>query len=159
MTGNQMMDYHVRPWHLYSHDRKCTRSGLPRISSRLVAFHICYLLDCASVHEMSALVTRFQFIIRYLHPLWRSWFIVYCTWQWPHMTFVYHAYSWPLYSYVFDTVICVFAVICRDWLLYYTNRWMVLPLGYSSLHFWDGFIMYFGHHVTPLTSHAKGHLL
>ena len=35
-----------------------------------------------------------------------SWFIVYCTWWWPHMTFVYHAYSWPLYSYVFGTAIC-----------------------------------------------------
>ena len=37
--------------------------------------------------------------------------------------------------------------------------WLVLPLGSSSLHFWDGLIMYFGHRMTPLTSHIKGHLL
>ena len=37
--------------------------------------------------------------------------------------------------------------------------WLVLPLGFSSLHFWDGLIMYFGHHMTPLTSHIRGHLL
>ena len=37
--------------------------------------------------------------------------------------------------------------------------WMVLPLGSSSLHFWDGLIMYFGHCMTPLTSHIRGHLL
>ena len=37
--------------------------------------------------------------------------------------------------------------------------WMVLPLGSSSLHFWDGLIMYFSHRMTPLTSHIRGHLL
>ena len=31
--------------------------------------------------------------------------------------------------------------------------------GSSSLHFWDGLIMYFGHRITPLTSHIRGHLL
>ena len=48
---------------------------------------------------------------------------------------------------------------CKDWLLYYTDGWLVLPLGSSSLHFWDGFIMYFGQHVTHPTSHIRGHLL
>ena len=37
--------------------------------------------------------------------------------------------------------------------------WLVLPLGSSSLHFWDGLIMYFSHRVTPLTSHIRGNLL
>ena len=37
--------------------------------------------------------------------------------------------------------------------------WLVLPLGASSLHFWDGLIMYFDHRMTPMTSHIKGHLL
>ena len=34
-----------------------------------------------------------------------------------------------------------------------------LPPGSSSLHLWDGLIMYFGHWITPLTSHIRGHLL
>ena len=37
--------------------------------------------------------------------------------------------------------------------------WLVLPLVSSSLHFWDGLIMYFGHRMTPITSHIRGHLL
>ena len=37
--------------------------------------------------------------------------------------------------------------------------WLVLSLGSSSLHFWDGLIMYFGHRMTPQTSQIKGHLL
>ena len=62
MTGNQTMDYYVRPRHLYSHSRTCTHSGLCRRLSRLVASLICYLLDRASVHEISALVTWFQYM-------------------------------------------------------------------------------------------------
>ena len=60
MIGNQMMDYYIWPRHLYSHSRTCTHSGLCRILSRLVAFHICYLLDRASVGEISAFLTWFQ---------------------------------------------------------------------------------------------------
>ena len=56
MTGNQTMDYDVRLRHLYSHSRTCTRSGVCRRPSRLVASTICYLLDRASVHEISALM-------------------------------------------------------------------------------------------------------
>ena len=62
MTGNQMMDYYVRPRHLYSHSRTCTRSRGCRRTSRLMAFNICYLLNRASVHEISALVTWFQYM-------------------------------------------------------------------------------------------------
>ena len=37
--------------------------------------------------------------------------------------------------------------------------WLLLPLDSSSLHSWDGLIMYFGHRITPLTSHIRGNLL
>ena len=60
MTSNQTMDYYVRPRHIYSHSRTCTRSGVRRRISILVAFHICYLLDHASVHDISALMIWFQ---------------------------------------------------------------------------------------------------
>ena len=63
MIGNQTMDDHVRPRHLYSHGRTCTCSSFHRRPLILVAFHICYLVDCASIHEMSTLVTRFQCIL------------------------------------------------------------------------------------------------
>ena len=60
MTGNQTIDCYVRPWHLYSHSRTCTRRGLCRRISRFMAFPICYFLDRASFHEISALVIWFQ---------------------------------------------------------------------------------------------------
>ena len=61
MADNQTMDYCVQPRvHLYSHSRICTHSDVCRRISRLVAFPICYLLDRASVHEISTLVTWFQ---------------------------------------------------------------------------------------------------
>ena len=97
MTGNQMTDYYVWPRHLYSHSRTCTRSGLCRRPSRLVAFHIFYLLDRASVHEISALVTWFQYMSNvsihygYLDPLYifimEILIYLYCMWWWPHMSY------------------------------------------------------------------------
>ena len=89
MTGNQTMDYYVRPRHLYLHSRTCTRSSLCRRLSRLVASLICYLLDRASVHEISALVTWFQYmsdisshygdldLLYIFSHFWRSWSFVY----------------------------------------------------------------------------------
>ena len=98
MTSNQTMDYYVWPRHLYSHSRTCTRSGLCRRPSRLVAFHICYLLDRASVHEISAFVTWFQCMsdIFSFHgdhdPLYifimEILIYLYCTWWWPHMSYI-----------------------------------------------------------------------
>ena len=70
---------------------------------------------------------------------------------------LYHAYSWPLYSYVSGTAVCTCSHMQRC--LYCIVGWMLLPPGSSSLHFWDGLIMYFFHHITPLTSHIRGHLL
>ena len=97
MTGNQMMDYYVWPRHLYSHSRTCTRRDLCRIPSRLVALHICYLLDRASDHEISALMTWFQgmsdIFSHYgdLDPLYifimEILIYLYCTWWWPHMSY------------------------------------------------------------------------
>ena len=127
-----MMDSYVRPWHIYSHSRTCTRSGLHIIPSILVAFHECYLLDCASIHEISTLMIWFKYIsdifIHYgdIDPLYISIYygdldslyifihfgdsdLLYIvrgndhTWH-----FVYHAYSWPLYSYVSGTSISIF---------------------------------------------------
>ena len=89
MTSNQMMDYYIQPRHIYSHSMTCTHSILCRRPSSLVAFHIWYLPDHASIHEIWSLVIIipvFPVYIRYLHPLWISLSIVYCMWWWPHMT-------------------------------------------------------------------------
>ena len=67
---------------------------------------------------------------------------------------LYHAYSWPLYSYVYRTSISTCSYMqSLIIVLYY---WMD---GSSSLHFWDGLIMYFGHRMTPLTSHIRGNMI
>ena len=96
----------------------------------------------------------------YLHPLWRFWSIVYCTLKWPPTThFVYHAYSWPLYSYVSGTTTSTCSYVQSFNHCIVLIGWLVLPLGSSSLHFWDGLIMYFVHCMTTLTSHIRGHLL
>ena len=68
---------------------------------------------------------------------------------------LYHTYSWPLYL----GLLYVFVVICRVVSLYYADWVASLPLGSSSLHLWDGVIMYFGHRMTPITSHIRGNLL
>ena len=72
---------------------------------------------------------------------------------------MYYAYSWPLYSYVSETAICTCSymqscIIVLCLLDGWSSIWDP-----SSLHFWDGLIMYFGHRMTPLTSHIRGHLL
>ena len=149
MTGNQAMDYYVQPWHLYSHSRSCTRSGLCRRPSRLVASLICYLFDRASVHEISALVTWFQYMsdisnhygnldLLYLQPFWRSWSFVYLHHGdsdlfilYVAMTtyvILYHAYAWPLYSYVSGTAICICnyvqsCIIVLCWLGGWSSIW------------------------------------
>ena len=158
MTGNQTMVDHVRPRHLYSRDGTCTSIILCRRPPSLVTFHICYLFDRASIYEISILMTKFQCTIRYLNSLWISYFTVYCTWRWPHITFAYHAYSWPLYSYVSGTATCIFAVTCWYLWLYCTYEWFILPPRYSLLHFW-GYYNVFRSSCIPLTSHIRGHML
>ena len=125
MTGNQMMDYYVRPRHIYSHSRTCTHSGLCRRPSRLMASHIWYLLDCASVQEIqlswldssvyqisSAIIeilihyissAFMEIMILCISSSWRFWsiYIVRGDEQLYHI--LYYAYSWPSYSYVSRT--------------------------------------------------------
>ena len=178
MTGNQTMDYCVRPRHLYSHSRTCTRSGLCRRPCKLVASLIWYLLDRASVHEISAFMTWFQYMsdisshygdldplyIFSLHgdhdPLYifimEIVIYLYCTWRWPHMSYC----IMPIHghcTFMYSRLLYVFAVMLYHCIV--LIGWLVLPLGSSSLHLWDGLIMYFGHRMTSLTSHIRGNLL
>ena len=172
------MDYYVRPRHLYSHSRSSTRSGVCRRPSRLVASTICYLLDRASVHEISSLVTCssicqifpatmeilialaiLEIMVLCIYSSWRFW-SMYIVHGDDHIcAIMFHAYSWPFYFYVSRTAICMCSymqscimVLC--WLGGWSSTWVP-----SSLHFWDGLIMYFGHRMAPLTSHIRGHLL
>ena len=144
MIGNQTMDYYA--WH----SRTCTCSGLCRIPSILVAFHICYLLDCASVHEISALVTWFQcmsdIFSHYgdIDPLYIFRFHGYSDLFILYVAITTHVIFciMPIHGYctlMYLGLLYVFVVMCRDWLLYYTDGWLVLPPGSSSLHFWDAF--------------------
>ena len=112
MTGNQTMDYYVRPRHLYSHSRTCTRSGLCRRPSRLVASTICYLLDHASVHGISALVTWFQcmsdIFSHYgdLDPLY---------------IFIFHGHHDPLYIFIMDILIYLYCTWWRTHMSYFVS--------------------------------------
>ena len=145
-----MMDYYVRPRHLYSHSRACSCSGLCRRLSRLAASLICYLLDHASVHEISALMTWFQYMsdisshygdldLLYLQPLWRSWSYVYlhhgdsdlCILCVAMTTYVIscimhiHGHCTLMYP----RLLYVFIVICRVVLWYYADWVAGLPFG------------------------------
>ena len=150
MTGNQTMDYYVWTRHLYSHSRTCTRSGVCRRPSRLVASIICYLLDRASFHEISALVTCSSICqtfpatmeirsIIYLQPcgdhgplyifIMEILIYVYCTWRWPHM--FYHV----VFLFMAIVLLCIrdcymyLQIICRVVLRYYADWVAGLPFG------------------------------
>ena len=146
------MDYYVWNRHLYLHSRTCTHSGLCRRPSILVASLICYLLDRASVHEISALVTWFQYMsdissyygdldplyifihYGYHYPLYifimEILIYVYCMWQWPLMSY--------FVSYLFMTIVllCIrdyymYLQLCAE--LYHCTmliRWPVFHLGF-----------------------------
>ena len=153
MTGNQTMDYYVQPRHLYSHSRTCTRSGFCRRPSIWVASLICYLLDRASVHEISALVTYssicqifpatmeiliyyisssiMEIIVLCISSSWRFWFMYIVHGNENICDIMYHAYSWPLYSYVSETAICICSLY-RVLSLYYAD-W-VAGLLFGILH-------------------------
>ena len=124
MIGNQTMVHHVQPWHLYSCDGTCTSSGLCRRPLSMVAFHIFYLLDHSSIHEMLALMPRFHCIIRYLHPLWRSHslYIVRGDDHMWHMSIIPIHGHWTLnYSGLLHYI---FAVTCWDLSLYCAYEWL-----------------------------------
>ena len=153
MIGNQTMDYYVRPRHLYSHCRTCTRSGLCRILSILVASLICYLLDHASVHEISALMTWYQYMsnisshygyldlvyifshfgdhdplyIVYLHHGDSDLCILYVAMT----TYVIFCIT-PIHGHctlMYPGLLYVLVVICRVVLLYYDDSVAGLPFG------------------------------
>ena len=108
------------------------------------------LIHCTSSASM-------EILIHCISSSWGFWSIVHGDDHTCHILYIMHIHGHCTLMYL--GLLYVFAVICRDWLLYYTNGWLVLPPGSSSLHFWDGIIMYFGNHITPLTSHIMGHLL
>ena len=143
------MDYYVRPRHLYSHSRTCTRSGVCIRPSRLVASTICYLLDRASVHEISTLVTWFQYMsdisshygdldllyIFSLHgdhdPLYifimEILIYVYCTWQWPLM--------WYLLSCLFMAIVLLCIRDCYMYLQLYAELYHgTMLIGWLVFH-------------------------
>ena len=134
MTGNQTMDYYVQPRHIYSHSRTCTCKGLHKRPSNLVAFNICYLLDCANIHEILALMIMilvFPVYIRYLHPLWISCslYIVRGDDHMWHMSIMpIHGHCTLMYTGLLQFI---FAVACWDISLYCTNEWLVFPPRYS----------------------------
>ena len=100
--------------------------------------------------------------VRYLQPLWRSLSIIYLHHGDSDLSVLYvvmttHVIFCIMHIHghctlMYPGLLYVFAVMCRVWLFYYIVGWLVLPPGSSSLHFWDGIIMYFGHHV-PLWPH------
>ena len=138
MTGNQTMNYHVRPQHLYSHDRTCTRSGLCRRPLRLVAFHICYHLDRASIHDISVLVIKFQCISNifiYYGDLDLLYIVRGDDHTWHMFIMAIHGHCTLMYSGLLHYI---FAVTCLDLSLYCIDEWLVFPLGSSLLHLWDG---------------------
>jgi hypothetical protein len=161
MTGNQTMDYYVRPRHLYSHSRTCTRSGLCRRPSRLVASLICYLLDRASVHEISALVTCssicqtfpatmeiliysisstiMEIMVLCISSSWRFWSMYIVRGDDHICSIMFHAYSWPLYSYVSGTARCIcrlyaelyYGIMLIGWLVFHLGTFITSFLGWT----------------------------
>ena len=188
MTGNQTMDYYVRPRHLYSHSRTCTHRGLCRRPSILVAFHICYPLIVpvfmrfqlswldSSVCQISLAIMDIFSHYGDLDPLY---------------IFSFYGYIDPLYIFIMEILIyyvlyvamttqvtfcisCLFmdiVLLCiRAFYMFLQSHAEIdhcivlmsgcffhLVLYYSTSRM--DFIMYFGHHVTPLTSHIRGHPL
>ena len=57
------------------------------------------------------MIPVFPVYMRYLHSLWISWSIVYCTWRWPHMTlcisFCCSCNVFPKIQKNFGTLLCL----------------------------------------------------
>ena len=148
--GNQTMEYYVWPRYIYSHSRTCTHSSSCRIPSSLVEFHICYLLDRASVHDILALMIWFQCIPDFFsHYGDLDLLYIFIHFGYSDLLYIvrgddhtFHIlYIMPIHGHctlMYRGLLYVFTVLCRDWLLYCINEWLVLPLGSSLLHFWDG---------------------
>ena len=149
MTSNQMMDYYVRPQHLYSHSRTCTHSSLCRRLSRLVDSLIWYWsCQCSWDFNSHDLILLY---VRYFQPLWRSWSVIYLQPLWRSWSFVnihhgdydlcilYVAMTtyvisciMPIHGHctlMYPGLLYVFAVICRVVSLYYADWVDGLPFG------------------------------
>ena len=153
------MDYYVWPQQIYSHSRKFTRSGSCRIPSSLVAFHVCYLIDRAIVHEISSLMIWFQCILYIfshygdLDPLYifnhygdLDLLYIFIHFGDSALLYIVHGdentwhilYIMPIHGHctlTYSGLLHVFAVTCRYLSLYCTDEWLVLPPGSSLLHF------------------------
>ena len=136
------MDYYLRPRHIYSHSRTCTsRSGFCIICSSLLVFHTCYLLDCASIHEISALMIFILDSMVYRISSSTMEILIHCI---LYMSMITHEilYIMPIHGHCTPMhmgLLNIFTVTCRDWSLYYTDEQLVLAPGSSLIHFWDGF--------------------
>ena len=64
-------------------------------------------------------------------------FILYVAMTTHDMLYIMHIHGQCTLMY--SRLLHVFVVTCIDLLLYYTDEWMVLPLGSSLLHFWYGY--------------------
>ena len=141
MTGNHKIDYYVWPQYIYSHSRTCTRSSFCRRPSILVAFHICYILDHVGIHEISALTifildsSVYQISSSIMEILIHC--VLYVVMTIHDTLYIMHIHGHCTLMYLGQ--LHVFAVTCWDLSLYCTDGWLVLPPGYSLLHFWDGF--------------------
>ena len=143
------MDYYVWHRHLYSHSRTCTRSYLCRWPSRLVAPLICYLLDHASVHEISALVTWFRCVLDISNyygdhdPLYifimEILIYVYCMWQRPLMWYFVSCLLmaivllciWDCYMYLQLYAKLYYCTMLIGWLVFHLRSFITPLLGWT----------------------------
>ena len=80
-----------------------------------------------------------EILIHCISPSWR-FYLLYIVHGNDHTCHI--LYIMPIHGHctlMYPGLLYVFVVICRDWLLYYTDGWLFLPTGSSSLRLWDGF--------------------
>ena len=130
MTGNQTMDYYVWPQLLYSHSRTCIvvcvenfqLGGIPHLLPP-------WLCQCSWDFSSRDLIPVY---VRYIQPLWRYWSFVYLHHGDFDLLYIvlgddhtcHILYIMPIHGHctlMYPGLLYVFAVICRDWLLYW---WM-----------------------------------
>ena len=127
MTYNQEIVHHVQPQHIYSCDGTYTRGGLCIRHQRLVAFCIFYFLDHISIYDISVLLTRVQctFFMYQISSFSMETVLHYIL----YMAMTTHDIC-LLCLFMDIVLLCmqdcyVFAVICRDLLLYFIDEWLV----------------------------------
>ena len=126
MNDNQTMIHHVQPRHFYSRDGTCTTSSFCRKPPSLVSFHICYLLNHASVHDISALVIFIAESSVYQISSSTMEILIHCI-LYVEMTTHDTLYIMPIHGHctlMYPRLLYLFAVICRALSLYCTD-WMV----------------------------------